>query len=84
MWGLGVQIKNAYVMYTTLNLQNGRKKIDLISHHDFRKRIALCWINPEEYGNENESGAKRSLFYTNSDSTGQGRRRKNTIRICRQ
>ena len=64
MWGLGVQITNAYVMYKTLNLQAGRAKKDLISHHDFRKRIALYWINPEECIN----GVKRSLFSISSDS----------------
>ena len=63
-----------YVQNIEFTRREGKK--DLISHHDFRKRIALCWINPEEYGNENEGGAKRSLFYTNSDSTRQGRRRK--------
>ena len=63
-------------MYKTLNLQNGRKKTDLISHHDFRKCIALCWINPEEYSNESESGTKCSFLSTNSDITRQGWRRK--------
>lgn len=52
MWGLGVKITNAYIMYKT------------------------CWINPEEYGNELESGAKRSLFPNKSDGTRQGRGRK--------
>ena len=42
LWGLGVAITSAYVMYKTLNMQNGRKKNELISHHDFIKRIALC------------------------------------------
>ena len=68
MWGLGVQITNAYVMYKTLNLQAGREKKDLISHHDFRKRIALYWINPEECVNDTCNGVKRSLFSTSSDS----------------
>ena len=76
MWGLGVKLTNAYVMYKTLNLHEGRNKKDLISHHYFRKRIALCWINPEIYNNDPCSGKKRSLLTTSSDSTRQGRRRK--------
>ena len=32
----------------TLNPQEGRCKKDLMSHHDFIKQIALCWINPQE------------------------------------
>ena len=76
MWVLGVQLKNAYVMYKTLNLHKGRSKKDLISHHDFSKRMALCWIKPEMYNNDPCSGEKGSLFSTSSDSTRQGRRRK--------
>ena len=68
MWGLGVQITNAYVMYKTLSLHEGKNKKDLISHHDFRKRIALYWINPEECSNDTCSSAKRSLFSTSSNS----------------
>ena len=74
MRGLGVQIKNAYVMYKTLNMHAGRNKKDLISHHDFRKRIALYWINPEECSNDTCSGTKRSLLSTSNNS----RRRRKT------
>ena len=85
MWGLGVQLTNAYVMYKTLNLHEGRNKKYLISHHDFRKRIALCWINPEMYNNDPCSGKKSSLLSTSSDSKRQCRRRKsqsdNAVRV---
>ena len=74
MWGLGVQITNAYVMYKALNMHADRNKKDLISHHDFRKRIALYWINPEECSNDTCNGTKRSLFSTSSNS----RRRRKT------
>ena len=79
MWVLGFQLTNAYVMYKSLNLHEGRNKKGLILHHDFRKQIALCWINPEMYNNDPCSGEKRSLFSTSSDSTRQGRRRKTQL-----
>ena len=76
LWGLGVQITNAYVMYKTLNLQNGAKKTDLISHHDFIKSIAVNWINSDNDGDcASSSGTKRSLFPKGRGST---RRRQNT------
>ena len=37
MWGLGVKITNAYVMYKTLNLHEDKSVKDLISHHDLGK-----------------------------------------------
>ena len=76
MWRLGVKLTNAYVIYKRLNLHEGRNKKYLILHHDFRKQISLCWINPEMYNHDPCSGEKRLLFSTRSDSTRQGRRRK--------
>ena len=57
LWGLGVQITNAYVIYQTLNFQHGIKKEDLISHHYFIKRIAIHWNTSE---GDNSSSASRS------------------------
>ena len=37
---------NAYIMYANLNVQEGRRKKDVLSHHDFGKSIALLWIDP--------------------------------------
>ena len=49
-WSLGVMLTNAYIMYVKVNtLEYGVKKKDLMTHHEFRKAIALYWINPEEY-----------------------------------
>ena len=45
-WSLGLQLVNAYKIYVNLNLDAGKKMKDLVSHHDFRKSIALAWINP--------------------------------------
>ena len=47
-WALGVMLVNSYIMYLKLHLIHGRQKKDLISHHDFRRAIAIYWIN-EEY-----------------------------------
>ena len=44
-WSLGLQLVNAYKIYVNLNLDAGKKMKDLVSHHDFRKSIALTWIN---------------------------------------
>ena len=46
-WLIGVIITNAYVIYLHVNLENGIKKY-LLLHHDFRKAVALAWINPRE------------------------------------
>ena len=48
-WGFGVMLVNCYVMYLAVQLSHGTKKSDLISHHDFRRDIALYWINPDLY-----------------------------------
>ena len=47
-WVLGVMLVNSYIMYLKVHLNQGRKKKDLIIHHDFRRVIAIYWIN-EEY-----------------------------------
>ena len=42
-------------MYVTLKLAAGEKKKNIISHHDFRKSIALTWFNlPTAKGPSNE------------------------------
>ena len=41
-------ITNAYVIYLHVNLENGMKKAYLLSQHDFRKAVALAWINPSD------------------------------------
>ena len=46
-WWLGVNLVNAYIMYVNVNMLAGKEKKDLMSHHDFRKSIALAWINPD-------------------------------------
>ena len=52
-WSLGVMLTNAYIMKCNVDLQCGVSKENLMSQHDFRKHVALYWINPEEYKREN-------------------------------
>jgi hypothetical protein len=40
---------NAYIYYVAVNLAAGLKRKDLLSHHDFRKAVALSWINQPLY-----------------------------------
>jgi Transposase IS4 len=48
-WGLGIVIVNAYICYVEFNLTAGKKKKDLLSHYEFRKAIALAWLDPDTY-----------------------------------
>ena len=58
-WSIGVMLTNAYIMYMKVNMEEyGVAKKDLMTHHDFRKAIALYWINPAEY--DQELKAKKS------------------------
>ena len=51
-WSLGVCLTNAYVMKCKVDLQCGVSKKDLMTHHNFRKDVALAWINPKEHYEE--------------------------------
>jgi hypothetical protein len=48
-WGLGVLITNSYIMYVKVNEEEGVQKKNMLSHHDYRRAIAVYLINPEEY-----------------------------------
>ena len=48
-WGIGVLLTNAYVMYVSVNtFIYGFNRNQLMSHHDFRRAIAVMWINMKE------------------------------------
>ena len=52
-WSIGVMLTNSYIMYMKVNMgEYGVAKKDLMTHHKFRKTIALYWINPAEYDQE--------------------------------
>jgi hypothetical protein len=45
-WGMGVSLVNAYVCYKEVCEQNNVKPM---SHYEWRKSIALAWIDPNQY-----------------------------------
>ena len=52
-WSIGVMLTNAYIMYMKLNMEEyDVAKKYLMNRHNFRKAIALYWINPAEYDQE--------------------------------
>ena len=56
-WGIGVMMTNAYVMYVSVNtFIYGFNKNQLMSHHDFRRAIAVAWINPREQRKDIRAG----------------------------
>ena len=57
-WAIGVILVNAYVVYITVLKQQSVNKKDILSHHDFRKAIALAWIDPKKYYNKNSDRTK--------------------------
>ena len=48
-WALGVMLVISYVIYIIVNITEGIPKKYLLSHHNFRKAIAMNWINPDRY-----------------------------------
>jgi hypothetical protein len=48
-WGFGVLMVNAYVAYRKYNIMQGKKKSELLDHYQFRKAIAMAWLDPELY-----------------------------------
>jgi hypothetical protein len=48
-WWIGVMLVNAYLYYVAVNLAAGLLKHKILSHHDFRKSVALAWINQPKY-----------------------------------
>ena len=45
---VGIMLTNVYIMYIKINLKNGKQKNKLLSHHDFKKYIALVQVNPSK------------------------------------
>jgi hypothetical protein len=44
-WAFGTLLTNAYVVYIKVNVAEGVEKKHLLSHYDFRKEIALNWLD---------------------------------------
>ena len=45
-WAFGTLLTNAYVVYNKVNIAEGVDRKQLLSHYDFRKEIALNWLDP--------------------------------------
>ena len=45
-WAFGVLLVNAYISYKTYMISKGKRPM---SHYEFRKQIALAWIDPTTY-----------------------------------
>jgi len=48
VWGLGVQMVNAYVVYKDVMKTEGVPRKDWLTHYQFNKAVALAWIDRDE------------------------------------
>jgi hypothetical protein len=48
IWGFGVLLVNAYIFYQRVMEESGVDKKDRLSHYEFRRRIALAWVQKDE------------------------------------
>ena len=53
-WGIGTLLTNSYVVYLKTNLLERVDKKYLLLHYKFWKDIALFWINPDLYMEDNK------------------------------
>jgi hypothetical protein len=44
-WAFGTLLTNAYVVYIKVNVAEGVDRNQLLSHYEFRKQIALNWLD---------------------------------------
>jgi hypothetical protein len=60
-WGIGVLLVNSYIVYCKVMQANSIPKKDWLSQYEFRKAIALAWINGEKYDSRRalQGGTKR-------------------------
>ena len=69
-------LTNAYIMYVKVNTENfGREKKDLMTHLQFREKIAEYWINPDEF--EREKKQRENAF-----NEYQRKRKRNSSSSC--
>ena len=73
IWGLGVLLANCYVCYVTYLLSQGVEKRNILSQYEFRKAIALAWIDPKSYW---KSTSKKRSADTLNETVGVNTRNK--------
>ena len=47
---------NSYNFYVKVCKEEGMDKKNVLSHHDFRKKVAIAWINPDLCWNDEVNG----------------------------
>ena len=60
-WSIGVILVNVYVIYMEVNLEAGKKKIELLSQHDFHMQVAMGWMSPGIYWSAETNRPVRSF-----------------------
>lgn len=51
LWGLGVLLTNAYILYHTSSLLIWKyEKNEILTQYEFRKLVALAWLDPIHMG----------------------------------
>jgi hypothetical protein len=60
-WAFGTLLTNAYVVYIKVNIAEGVDRKQLLSHYEFRKQIALNWLDSSYEPTTNEI-QKTSMF----------------------
>ena len=68
-WAIGTLLTNAYVVYKKVLTGEGVDPKFLLSHYDFRKDVALYWINPEKYKDLPSNVISSLASLSNSDYT---------------
>ena len=64
LWGIGTLLTNAYIVYKKVNRLEGVDPKQILTKYKFQKDIALFWINPQHY--EQNNYALASPATTNS------------------
>ena len=68
-WILGFMLVDAYVIYIIVNITEGIPKKGLLSHHNFRKSIAIKCKNPDrDYRQDQDSTTSSKQKYKTASS----------------
>ena len=80
----GFLLVNCYLCYVRYNLLHGRKKTELLTHYEFRKSIALAWIDPKTYCTDKDNNGSVSVVTTTSSSKKRNRSDDDNFRQTRR
>ena len=68
-WGMGVLKVNAYVCYVDFMKEQGVPQQQILTHYEFRKQIALAWLDADQYWPDKYQYKKRKDPPTATDAT---------------